>query len=461
MKKKNFILVVLLLLIGMFFLSACQGEVGIEGDKGPTGETGAKGAKGETGDKGAKGAPGEKGDAGEDADDITLSTTSEGIVWKYAKGDDSSYEPVISWDDFFAYRYTYTITLDANGGKFTQEDGTETETYTMPGLIYHEEYIVEVEPTYSPYTFKGWYDENENEVSGFIKINGNITLHAEYEASIILDGVDGAEGTPRSPYLNASGEQLTNAEIIATIKDTFLTKYCAKMNYDETKTAEIKAMDRAKLYSELKFNLGQSGKLFFDADFNTTDFADEWEWLFTWILKHPGAYWVSDGTLKTRGDGGADARVAYLRDLFAGLGKGTNATYDKEIVLDGNGNYTSDVLATAFCNFLFMSADKVASCSVDKTVAFAGKLYNGASDENPTDYDPFVATDNYVSLVDLLKVTLEPEIILGVGETYKLINLNKNGYTFKGWVDADNNPVTTVDGSYNGKIITATWEPAA
>ena len=54
MKKKSFILVVFLLLIGMFFLAACQGKVGIAGEKGATGLPGDKGPDGETGDKALK-----------------------------------------------------------------------------------------------------------------------------------------------------------------------------------------------------------------------------------------------------------------------------------------------------------------------------------------------------------------------------------------------------------------------
>jgi len=88
MKKRSFILVVFLLLIGMFFLAACQGEVGIAGEKGATGAPGDKGADGVVGDKGPTGAKGEAGDAGQDADDITLATSSEGIVWKNVSEED-------------------------------------------------------------------------------------------------------------------------------------------------------------------------------------------------------------------------------------------------------------------------------------------------------------------------------------------------------------------------------------
>jgi len=160
MKKRSFILVVFLLLIGMFFLAACQGEVGIAGEKGATGAPGDKGADGVVGDKGPTGAKGEAGDAGQDADDITLATSSEGIVWKNVSEEDSSFEPVISWDDLFAYRYKYTITLDPNGGT--------CDTKKLSGLTYKSEVLVEAEAQMAPYSFAGWFTADGEAVSDLL-----------------------------------------------------------------------------------------------------------------------------------------------------------------------------------------------------------------------------------------------------------------------------------------------------
>ena len=81
-------------------------------------------------------------------------------------------------------------------------------------------------------------------------------------------------------------------------------------------------------------------------------------------------------------------------------------------------------------------------------------------------YNPYLENgglggDEFPALVDILPVTLEPNITLAVGETYELIPLTKAGFVFAGWKDENGNDVTSVDGTYNGKIITAQWTPAA
>ena len=429
----------------MFFLAACQGEVGIAGEKGPTGAQGAQGAKGETGDKGAQGAKGEAGDAGEDADQITLSTTSEGIVWKNASEDDASYEPVISWDDLFAYRFTYTITLDANGG--------ECETKAMKGLIYKEEYLVEAEPTREPYSFAGWFTEDDELVSGFVKVEGNITLHAEYYAEIILDGVTDAKGAPRIEYQDASGNNLTTAQIVANIKEAFIAAYCTQKGYDDTKKAEIMAMTTADLFTEFKTNMAKAveGGVLYDANLNITPFAEEWDWLFDWVLNHPSK--LSAGTIRV--DGGRDPRSAYMRGLLAG-----NSDGSRDSEMKASGDYPARVFSCALANFFNMDDYNMTDCSVDKQISFKATTIG---EEN---YDPYIENgglenDSFPALVDILEVTLEPQITLGVGETYDLINLTKDGFVFAGWKDEEGNVVTTVDGTYNGKIITAQWTPAA
>lgn len=443
MKKKSFILVVFLLLIGMFFLAACQGKVGIAGEKGATGLPGDKGPDGETGDKGVKGAKGETGDAGEDADDITLSVSDEGILWKNASDDDSSYEPVISWDDLFAYRYTYTISLDPNGGTCSTKE--------LKNLKYKEEVLIEAEPTMAPYSFLGWFDEDDQQISGFVTITGNIKLKAKYYAEILLDGVDGAAGAPRAVYKDESGNQLTNAQIVANIKEAFIAAYCIQKGYDDTKKAEIMAMTTEDLFKEFKANLtkAQAGGPLYDADLKTTDFCDEWVWLFDWVLNHPSK--TSAGVIRV--DGGRDPRSAYVRGLVAG-----NSDGSRDSEMKSSSDYPARVFACALANFFNLDDYNMTDCSVDKQIAFKeGVEIDG------TVYDPFggVEYDTFVPLVEILEVTLEPQITLAVGETYELISLTKAGYTFAGWKDDQGNVITTVDGSYNGKIVTAQWTPAA
>lgn len=443
MKKRSFILVVFLLLIGMFFLAACQGEVGIAGEKGATGAPGDKGADGEVGDKGPTGAKGETGDAGQDADDITLATSSEGIVWKNVSEEDSSFEPVISWDDLFAFRYKYTITLDPNGGT--------CDTKKLSGLTYKSEVLVEAEATMAPYSFGGWFTADGEAVSGFITVEENMTLHAEYYAEILLEGVEEAQGKPRAVFTNDAGEQLPTADIVANIKKDFIDAYCVVKEYDDTKKAEIMAMDTEALFAEFKANLAKAGGPLYDANLVTTDFCDQWAWLFDWVLNHPSK--MSSGTIRV--DGGRDPRSAYMRGLIAG-----NSDGSRDSEMKSSSDYPARVFSCALANFFNMDDYNMTDCSVDKQISFKATTIG---EEN---YDPYIENgglenDSFPALVDILEVTLEPQITLGVGETYDLINLTKDGFVFAGWKDEEGNVVTTVDGTYNGKIITAQWTPAA
>ena len=437
MKKKSFILVVFLLLVGVFFLAACQGEVGIAGEKGATGAQGETGAKGETGDKGDQGPKGETGDAGQDASNVEVNVSTEGIVWKEEGSD--NYEPVISWDDLFAYRNTYTITLDANGGT--------CDTAKIKNCIYKEDVLIEAEPTMAPYSFLGWYTEDDELVQGFVNVTKNITLTAKYYAEVILDGVDGAQGKPRAEFLDAQGAELTTAEVVANVKAEFIKSYCAQMEYDDAKYAEIMALDTKGLYDELKPTVGKAGGITLDADLKTTDWCDEWFWLFDWVLDHPSTW--SSGL--ARGDNGRDPRSAAMRLVLAGASDGSR---DSEI--KSSNDYPCMVFIGALVNCLNMDDLACPGCSVDKTIMFkpGTKVYASSSATEGEEYDA------YEGLVDLLKVTLEPQITLAVGETYELIDLKKDGYTFDGWFDGETQ-ITTIDGSFNGKIITAKWTPAA
>ena len=444
MKKRSVILVVFLLLIGVFFLAACQGEVGIAGEKGATGAPGDKGADGEVGDKGPTGAKGEAGDAGQDADDITLATSSEGIVWKNVSEEDSSFEPVISWDDLFAYRYKYTITLDPNGGT--------CDTKKLSGLTYKSEVLVEAEAQMAPYSFAGWFTADGEAVSGFVTVEENMTLHAEYYAEILLEGVEEAQGKPRAVYTNEAGEQLPMADIVANIKKDFIDAYCVQKGYDDTKKAEIMAMDTAALFAEFKANLTKAGGPLYDADLKTTDFCDEWVWLFDWVLNHPSK--TSAGVIRV--DGGRDPRSAYVRGLVAG-----NSDGSRDSEMKSSADYPARVFANAMANFFNMDDYNMTDCSVDKQISFKVDVVIGEETYNPYIENGGLGGDEFPALVDILPVTLEPNITLAVGETYELIPLTKAGFVFAGWKDENGNDVTTVDGTYNGKIITAQWTPAA
>ncbi len=231
MKKRSFILVVLLALVCVCFLAACAGEQGIQGDKGPVGETGDQGPKGETGAAGKKGETGETGAAGQDAKEIEMGTIGSGIVYRYVGEDDESWKPVIDFDDLFAYRETYTITLDAAGGTLT--DGS-----VYSDLIYKEDKDIET-PVYGEYIFAGWYYEDgslvtDNFIEGIVR---NYELTAKWLSNVVLEGTDGAEGQPRVEIYDETGAELPYADVVANVKKAFFADYAKAAGYDSIKVA--------------------------------------------------------------------------------------------------------------------------------------------------------------------------------------------------------------------------------
>ncbi len=129
MKFKRFLLSLLLLVSSIVLVGCTQGPVGEQGEKGPkgdnglNGEEGDKGLKGDKGDDGSQGSVGEKGpngdvgDKGESGDYLVFRTYNGFFQQKYSTEDDSAWENVLDLTTIMKYKYKYTLTLDANGGK--------------------------------------------------------------------------------------------------------------------------------------------------------------------------------------------------------------------------------------------------------------------------------------------------------------------------------------------------------
>lgn len=465
MKKKSFILIVFLLICSLFCLTACQGEQGETGAQGPQGDPGDAGAKGAKGEKGETGAKGDTGAAGQDAQDIVLSYTKDGIVYKYANEDNESWKPVISFEDLFAFRYTYTITLDAKGGTFTSDQPLKDLTYLTE--------IILPEPEFGELTFLGWFDEEDNLVQdSYVEVKRNYTFTAKWKASIVLEGVDDAEGKPRLPYKGK-----TTAELVATIKDAFLTEYCEAAGYDETKTAAVKALTGKELYEELLVGVaspaGQKATdvlstwtasentlgLFYSLDngVTVTEFCEHWQWFLEWMLSRSASLGVSDDS-KTgfpKGNNN-DTRQNFMKDLLVN-GITDNSLY-AELTKKAPANYAPKTLAMHLTNFFDMTAAVYAGTSYDKVISFdpaKNHVYasvNGAPEAKDDEYDPFEG------LVDEIKVDLVQIIELGAGEEAELpTEVVRDGYVFLGWFDGETK-VTKVTTADNNKTITAKWE---
>ena len=211
-------------------------------------------------------------------------------------------------------------------------------------------------------------------------------------------------------------------------------------------------MTTEALFGEFKANLTKAGGPLYDADLKTTDFCDQWLWLFDWVLNHPSK--TSAGVIRV--DGGRDPRSAYVRGLVAG-----NSDGSRDSEMKSSSDYPARVFANAMANFFNMDDYNMTDCSVDKQISFKVDVVIGEETYNPYLENGGLGGDEFPALVDILPVTLEPNITLAVGETYELIPLTKAGFVFAGWKDENGNDVTSVDGTYNGKIITAQWTPAA
>ena len=474
MRKRSFILLVVLVFLGLCFLTACQGAQGEKGDKGIQGATGDTGAKGPDGNQGAQGDKGAKGVDGADAADVELDVTSDGIVWR--NEGDENWQPVISFDDLFMYRRTYTITLDYNGGTFTGVEEPQTT-----GLIYKEAAYLPDEVEKDPYTFIGWFDENDNLVADNVvdEVVRDYKLTAKFQAEILLTGVEEAHGAPRVEY---EGREL--ADMLADLKVKFLTDYCAAAEYDAEKTAAVLALTGSDLYSELKYGISSPKSqnwtsevtnddgttttknylgLFYDivdGQITTTKLCDDYLWLIEWMCSRKAALYISGAKVAYPGDR-TDPRTLFMLSLLKDH-ESTSASYMAENLLQDQ-NYSMNILCCLFVNFFEQSGVCYSNTSIDKVTPFGpadvvGVLYEtngesetGCSPIEDSEYDP------YEGFTDILDVTLEPVITLNEGESYELIEIAREGYTFLGYYHGEEK-VTVVTPELNGEQIEAKWQ---
>ena len=189
MKRRNFILVVVLLLCSVFCLVGCtgpQGEQGIQGAKGetgapgkngidgeqgPQGEKGDTGSQGEQGEKGPQGEKGDKGDKGDDGKAVEFSVDAEGLKWRY-QGEET-WKELVSFEDIEGYKSKYTVTFNVDGGSAVDN---------MKDVEYKTEIDLPT-PTKDNYTFKGWSDGTETHTGKYV-VKGNVTLTAVWEAVV-------------------------------------------------------------------------------------------------------------------------------------------------------------------------------------------------------------------------------------------------------------------------------------
>ncbi len=197
MKKKSFILLVLMILFSVICLVGCgtqgpqgekgdTGEQGIQGDQGIQGEKGDTGLQGKPGDKGPQGEQGEKGEPGEDGKDgreVEFKMDNEGLKWRYVGEDDDAWRLLVNVEDLFGYSNKYSITFDV-------QEGTPVENADeFKDLTYKAEVTLPT-PTKEGFTFLGWYDAAATKVeylTGTIEVEESLTLTAAWGYTVELD----------------------------------------------------------------------------------------------------------------------------------------------------------------------------------------------------------------------------------------------------------------------------------
>lgn len=190
MKRKNFILLVFVMLFSIICLVGCgkQGPKGEKGDKGDTGDQGIQGIPGEQGEKGNTGKPGEtgpkgetgekgdKGDKGTDGREVEFILNENGLQWRYIG--ETEWRSLLPIKDVYGYSQKYDLKFDLDGGTGASdlEDQFYNTLITLPT------------PTKEGCYFKGWQIEGKDELlNGEYKITESLTLKAVWGYTVTLD----------------------------------------------------------------------------------------------------------------------------------------------------------------------------------------------------------------------------------------------------------------------------------
>lgn len=201
MKKRSFILVVLMVIFSVICLVGC----GKQGEQGPQGDPGLQGIQGEKGDKGDQGEPGEDGEDGKDGEqgrpgeqgpqgpqgvqgeqgiqgnagidgrEVEFQVNENGILWRYEG--ETEWQTLITFEDLNGFQSTYTLSFDGQGA--------DAEVPSQSNIIYKSEVELPV-PTKAGYFFLGWSDGKEVH-NGKYEVKGNVEFKAEWAYTVELD----------------------------------------------------------------------------------------------------------------------------------------------------------------------------------------------------------------------------------------------------------------------------------
>lgn len=470
MKKRSFVLVVLMLICTIFCLAGCTGPQGEQGIQGPKGDTGApgqngidgepgergpqgqKGAKGETGEQGPKGDKGDKGDQGDPGKQVEFSVDTDGIKWRYVG--EEEWKSLLTFEDLNGYSNTYSVNFDLDGGT--------ADVKNLQNVLYKTELTL-VAPTKSGVVFKGWSDGN-NVYNDKYVVKGNVTLTAVWGYEVTLD-------------LNG-GEIVGTYKNVEALKKEFLADYSAWKN-DGTTYTTVSIWDNTvwRMFNEEAYNLKWKPLLQYlrDVEFSQAgvvtnpkpdDYPQSSHDLYTWLdnaLKGEDLVALSKDS--------APYSVAFSLNGFIGT-KCVPSTWHF------TADYSSDEVQKKVLDYYIASKDTTYIVTVGEKLQLpkAGKgtlafrsWFDGETNVGMV-FTPTKATTvkavygaevQLVANADTKNPVKEeintPVIVAEGGEAVNLPAITREHYTFLGWFDGDNK-VESVDDTTEIKTLKAKWQ---
>lgn len=469
MKRRSFILVVLMLICSVFCLVGCTGPQGEQGIQGPKGDAGAagkdgidgepgergpkgdKGTRGETGETGPQGPQGERGPQGEPGKQVEFKVDATGIKWRYEGDGDDEWKMLLSFEDLDGYSRQYTVKFNLDGGTADVKD--------LENVVYKTELTL-AKPTKEGVIFKGWSD-GEQVYNDTYVVKGDVTLTAVWGYEVKLD-------------LNG-GEIVGTYKNVEALKKEFLADYTnwKKLSNPATNVsvwdAEVWKMFNDEAYKIKWRPLLQYLK---DVEFEQADVAN------------PGAYPKAEHDLYTWLENALNGEdlVALSKDIAPySVAFALNAFISSQLV-ESLYHYTADFsteevqkrvldyyIASKETTYIVtvgeqLSLPKVGKGDLAFRTWFAGETNVGMvfTPTQATTVKAVFGAEVKLVLNDDTKNPVKeevtnPVIVAEDGEAVTLPVISRDNYQFLGWFDGDTK-VETIDNKTEIKTLRAKWQ---
>lgn len=477
MKKRSFILVVLMVIFSVICLVGC----GKQGEQGPQGDPGLQGIQGEKGDKGDQGEPGEDGEDGEDGEqgrpgeqgpqgpqgvqgeqgiqgnagidgrEVEFQVNENGILWRYEG--ETEWKTLITFEDLNGFQSTYTLSFDGQGA--------DAEVPSQSNIIYKSEVELPV-PTKAGHYFLGWSDGEET-YNGKYEVKGNVEFKAEWAYTVELD-------------LNG-GEIVGAYKTTDELKQAFITDLNAVLGSSYTVDSSFTwAGTTYKIFLDPTYGVKWRPLLqyFYDVDTSQKD-----------TIQNPGKYPNAEYDLYEFWDelmAGQDL-VEVDKDRAPYCVAFALQAWTKNTLLETtyhfSADYSSDEVQNLALDYFIPSKDTTLQVKVGEnaplpTVAkgdlgFAG-WYDANGNKLPEVFVPTEAckvTAKFGAYVTFnTNINDENEVVetlpafLAVAEDgadAALPTITRPHYTFEGWYDANGNKIETVSKATGILNVKASW----